>query len=153
MKNTTINSAINHLERDGYSVDVKNEWHDGIEYNFDFVEKDGFKFVMREYPSGIIIQQTWAPSDTSVNAIGQYLAFINAANGNSNVASFFLQEDSSTRIDGIYIGGYDYETFNMFLAGFELDVRGFCRINPDIQTDLDFILAADQLHNTMEAYA
>ncbi len=153
MENTTINSAINHLERDGYSVDVKNEWHDGIEYNFAWVEKDGFKFVIREYPSGILIQQIWAQSDTSVNAIGKYLAFINAANGHANVAAFILQEDCSTRIDGVYIGGYDYDAFNMFLVGYEMDIRNFCMVNPDLQTDLDFILAADQLHNTMEAYA
>ena len=153
MKNTTMNNAIKHLERSGFEVELKKEWREGIEYTYALVNRDGLMSTICEWGPGILIQQVWAPSDTSVNDVFDFTACLNALNNTSMVSSFVLQPDGSTRIDAVYMGSYDENVFDTFLAGFELDIRTFCLVNPDLQTNLDVILATNQLQSTQQAYA
>ena len=153
MRGRTLIKAINHLKKNGYLVDLKNEWHNAKEHMFANLERAGIQMTIRLYPAGIILQWVWQPAIDSAYDIFEYMSFLNNVNDNARIGTFVLQQNGVTRIDGIYMGVYKTDSFETFLTGFELDVRGFCECNLDIGANPDYIEALSKLTDKTYAFA
>tara|TARA_B100001971_G_C18179254_1_gene531785 strand:- start:534 stop:1034 length:501 start_codon:yes stop_codon:yes gene_type:complete len=153
MRDRTLSKAINHLKKNGYVVDLKNEWHNAKEHVFANLERAGIQMTIRLYPAGILLQWAWQPVIDSVYDIIEYMSFLNSVNESARIGTFVLLQDGVTRIDGIYMGVYKTDPFETFLTGFELDLREFCQYNLDIGANPDFIEALSHLRDKTYAFA